>query len=170
MKLKGRSIFAYFLLVITQIFISALLYTGPYVMISILPALILIMPTDYGTIRLMIIAFLTGLLVDITADGVPGLNVLALVPVAYLRRGFLTLICGEELFARGDDLHLNKQGIIKTSALILFCQAAYFLIYIFADSAGTRSLEFNIIRFAVSMGVSYVASLFICSTLTSDRD
>lgn len=170
MTLKGHSIYTFLLIIVAQVVFSALLGLGPYVMLSLLPVSILILPTRYSTVRLMLNAFIVGLVVDILADGILGLNALALVPVAYIRRGLLTLVCGEELFSRGDEVYYNKQGAAKISVLILVSQAIFLLIYLLVDSAGTRSAEFIGLRFVGSMLASYILSMFIFATLTTDRE
>ena len=76
---------AYLILVVAQVLICNYFHVTQYVMLSILPAMILCLPPKCGTTASLLIAFVTGLAVDFLADGVPGLNAMALLPVAMLR-------------------------------------------------------------------------------------
>ena len=105
---------------------------------------------------------------DILSEGVLGLNVLALVPVAFVRKEVIRLIFGGELFARKEDFSLRKNGFGKVTLSIFLVQALFLLIYIWADGAGTRSFPFNAIRFGVSLFAGVVVSLLIVDILAPD--
>ena len=75
----------YILLVIGQILICNFINTGPYLMLSVLPALILCLPPGIPVSLLMLMAAISGLAVDWLAEGITGLNMAALVPVAFVR-------------------------------------------------------------------------------------
>ena len=116
----------------------------------------------------MIIAFATGLVVDLLAEGMLGLNTLALVPVAYARKGIIRLVFGDELFARNEDFSVRKNGFGKVAVAIFIAQALFLLVYIWADSAGTRPFSFNAIRFGVSLAAGWALSLVIIDILAPD--
>ena len=82
---ETRFLVNFLLLLIVQICIANFFRLSQYVMLSILPAMILLIPIRHGTIPALFIAFATAVAVDLLSDGLLGLNVLALVPVAFCR-------------------------------------------------------------------------------------
>ena len=166
---QTRFLINFLLLLIVQICIANFFRLSQYVMVSILPAMILLIPIKHGTVPALFIAFVSGLAVDLLSDGMLGLNVLALVPVAFCRLGIIRLIFGDEIFARKEDISVPRQGIWKMSVAILMALALFLVIYIWADGAGTRPLWFSGIRFAASLAASYILSLFVASILAPER-
>ena len=165
---KSGFFLAYVLLAVVQMLICNYFNLSPYLMLSILPVMILCLPLRVSTFWALIIAFITGILVDILSEGVLGLNVRALVPVAFVRKEVIRLIFGGELFARKEDFSLRKNGFGKVTLSIFLVQALFLLIYIWADGAGTRSFQFNAIRFGVSLFAGVVVSLLIVDILAPD--
>ena len=100
----------FILLAVAQVVLWNYFNFSQYLLIAFLPALILCLPVGCGTIRAMIIAFVLGLAVDFLVSGQFGLTSFALVPVALLRRPVISLVFGSELFARGEDLSVRRQG------------------------------------------------------------
>jgi Ca2+/Na+ antiporter len=94
-----------------QILICNYLHVTPYVMLSILPVMILMLPIRFGTFFAMILAFVSGLAVDFLSEGVIGLNALALVPVALARKGIIYLIFGSEFFVDGATYVAHRYGV-----------------------------------------------------------
>ncbi len=169
MKTDRNFTLTYILLVIAQILICNFINTGPYVFLSILPAAVLCLPLGIPTILLMIIAAVTGLAVDWLAEGITGLNMAALIPVAFMRNLTVSLLFGEEHVDRGEGFSMKKNGVVKVSVAILVCQAVFLAIYIIADGAGTRPFLFNLIKFAISLVCGYLISLPVVNMLTSDK-
>lgn len=161
-------IFSYVILLVLQICICNFFRISPYVVLSILPVMILLIPVRKGTIFALVTAFLTGLAVDLLADGLLGLNILALVPVAFARRGIIRLVFGEEIFARQEDISIRRQGVWKMSVAIIMAQALFMLIYVWADGAGTRPFWFGLARFGASLVAGYLISLIVANILTSE--
>ena len=165
---KAQFYLVFVVLTIVQMLICNYFHLSPYLMLSILPVMVLCIPLRVGTVGAMVIAFATGLVVDLLAEGTLGLNTLALVPVAYARKGVIRLVFGEELFARKEDFSVRKNGFGKVAVAIFIVQALFLLVYIWADSAGTRPFSFNVIRFGVSLIAGWVVSLLIIDILAPD--
>ena len=165
---KNSYYFVFFLLVAVQMLICNYLNLSAYLMLSILPMMILCVPLRLPTFWTMLLAFLTGLAVDLLSEGLLGLNALALVPVAFVRKEVIRLIFGDELFARKEDFSVRKNGFGKVAAAIFLVQALFLGIYIWADGAGTRPLAFNAIRFGVSLAAGWALSLLIIDILAPD--
>lgn len=158
----------YLIMVVAQMVICNYFYLGYYITLSLLPALILLMPIGVGTLEAMAAAFVTGFAVDALAEGLIGLNMLALVPVAYLRRHILSLVFGREIYAREENVSIRKHGLGKVIVALLMAQALFLAIYIWADTAGTTPLWFDLARFAGSLIVSLPLSL-LAEDILEDR-
>lgn len=166
---KTRFFTTFLLLLLVQICIANFFRLSQYVTLSILPAMILLIPIRHGNVTALLIAFVTGLAVDLLSDGLIGLNALALVPVAFCRLGIIRLIFGDEVFARKEDISIPRQGVWKMSVAIFMALAIFLFIYIWADGAGTRPLWFNGIRLAASLAGSYILSIFVANILAPER-
>jgi rod shape-determining protein MreD len=102
----------YFLLIICQVIMSNFTNLGPYVMLSMLPAMILCIPTSISTAVCMIVAFASGLAVDWLSEGLLGLNAAAAVLVAILRKGLIRFFLGEDIITRNDSFSIRKNGMV----------------------------------------------------------
>ena len=158
----------YVLLVIAQLLLTNYLRVSPYLMLTILPVMVICISIRTGTLGTMLIAFITGLAVDFLSDGLPGLNALALVPVAYCRNGIIRLVFGTEVFAREEDFSVQKNGFGKVFQALLIAQVIFLVIYIWVDGAGMRPFSFNAIRFAVSLVAGILISLPTLGLLAPD--
>lgn len=159
----------YFLLLVTQILICNYLQLSPYVTLSILPVMILMLPVRYGTIFAMFLAFFSGLSVDYLAEGVLGLNSLAFVPVAVMRRPIIRLIFGNEVFSRKEDISIRRHGALKMIFAIVFSQTIFLLIYIWADAAGMRPFSFCLVRFILSLIPGVLISIPLSKLLATNE-
>lgn len=168
MKVSQHFGILYILLVIAQVILCNYAQLGPYVMLSMLPAMVFCIPTGTSTIVCMLIAFASGSVVDWLSEGLIGLNAAAILPVALIRKGTVRVFLGEDLINRGDRFSFRKNGVGKISAALILCTAIYLGIYIFLDGAGTRPAWFNFTRFGVSLVCNYVLALLVTDILTPD--
>lgn len=148
-----------------QLLICNYFHISAYITLSILPCAILLLPTSVGTATAMFIAFAAGLSVDLLAEGVPGLNALACVPVAGARRIICDLIFGKELTLTGEDVSMSKYGLVKMTLAVSIVQSIFLVIYIWADGAAARTLTFNILRFSLSLVTGTALSLVVANLL-----
>ena len=121
----------YFLLFLAQAVLWNYFNFSQYIVIAILPAMILCLPISRSTAEAMLIAFVTGVAMDFLVTGQLGLTSFALVPVALIRRGVISLVFGSELFARGEELSVRRLGWLKFVPAVLLiavaCCAVWFL-------------------------------------------
>ena len=110
---------SFFLLVIVQMLICNYFQFTPLITLSILPAMILCVPLTLNTPICMLIAFATGLSVDWLAEGIIGLNVASLLPVAFARKTIIRVFMGEDIVVRQDSFSFRKNGIGKISIALL---------------------------------------------------
>jgi hypothetical protein len=88
--------------------------------------------------------------------------------VALIRRGVISLVFGSELFARGEELSLQRQGWLKFVPAILLLSATFLLPYILLDDAGTRPFWFGAAKFGISLVLSSFVAVFVCDILLED--
>ena len=158
----------YFPMVIGQMIICNYFQFTPYIVMTILPAMVLCMPLTIRTPMCMIIAFASGLAVDWLAEGLIGINAASLVPVALARKSIIRIFLGEDLIARSDSFTFKKNGFGKISIALITALSIFFAIYILVDGAGTRPTSFNAIRFTASVTSSFILSLIVTAVLTPD--
>jgi hypothetical protein len=84
----------YFLMVLGQMVLCNFADFGPYIMLTMLPAMVICIPLTVSTPLCMFIAFATGLSVDWLSEGLIGINAAALVPVALMRKPLIRFFLG----------------------------------------------------------------------------
>ncbi len=164
--MKKSLTFTYILLTVAQMILSNYFHFTPYMMMTILPMMVLCIPTKIGTVNAMLIAFTTGLAVDFFAEGTLGINAMSLVPVALLRRPVIGLFFGNEPFEQKEVVSVWKYGFAKVSMAVIVMTTLFLLVYIIADCAGTRPFWFIAVRLCLSVPVSYLASICFINLLT----
>jgi hypothetical protein len=85
----------------------------------------------------------------------------ALLPVAAGRRWIIQAVFGGELYSRGEDLSVHKQGVPKIALAVLLATAVYFAVFVWVDAAGTRSFGFCTLRWLLSTMVSTLLEILL---------
>ena len=168
MKVSQHFGILYTLLVVGQIIMCNYCQLGPYVMLSMLPAMVLCIPPGINTIVCMLIAFASGLATDWLSEGLLGLNAAAILPVALMRNGIIKIFMGEDLIIRGDRFSYRKNGFAKISAAHSLCLITFLAIYIFLDGAGTRPLWFCLTKGGVSFVCNFLLAIMVTNILAPD--
>ena len=168
MKISQNFGLLYILLIVCQAVMCNYTHLGPYIMLTMLPSMVLCIPTGISTAICMIIAFASGMAVDWLSEGLLGLNAASLTAVALTRKGVIRIFLGEDIITRSDSFSIRKNGIGKVSFAILTVTALFLAIYIFLDGAGTRPLWFCISRFSASLACNWVLGLIVTGILTPD--
>lgn len=161
--------FPYMLILLLQIIVTGAFDVSPMLIISVLPALIVCLPNRYPTIVAMLIAFATGLAVDVFAEGTLGLTAAALLPVAFVRKTLVKLLFGEDLYARGEEISMAQHGVAKVFTMLAVSLFIYLFIYIWADGAGMRTFGFNALRMLYSFILSIILCFIASTSMISDR-
>lgn len=157
-------------LLLVQLVLTNYINLSQFIFLSLLPALIMCLPLKVSTSAGMLLAFGCGLFVDCFAEGVPGLNALALVPVALIRKPLIGAICGKDLIERHSDYNFRKNGIAKVLVLQLLPLLLFLAIYIIFDCSGTRPGWFVLCKIAASSACDIVLCLLVVKALNpSDR-
>ena len=158
----------YICLLICQIAICNFAHLGPYVMLSILPAMIMCVPLSVGTTGCMLIAFASGLSVDWLSEGLIGINAASLVPVALARKTLIRVILGEDMINRMDSFSIRKNGLGKILTLMIAAGIIFLAIYITLDGAGTRPFWFCVSRFWASLAAGTALAILTADILSPD--
>ena len=158
----------YALLVICQIALCNYAYLGPYIMLTMLPAMVTCIPLTVGTPMCMLIAFASGLAVDWLSEGLIGINAASLIPVALCRTTFIRIFLGEDIINRKDSFSIRRNGVGKIAVAMAAALVIFLATYIFLDGAGTRPFWFCAARFSASLAVNLVLSLIVVGVLTPD--
>lgn len=156
-------------LIIAQILICNYFQFSPYVVLSILPAVMICVPLTIGNMGCMLLAFIGGLSVDWLSEGIIGLNAAALLPVAFARKGIIRIFLGEDIIARNDSFSLRRNGIMKVSAAMIAAISMFLMVYIFLDGAGTRPFWFNLSRFGISLACNLILAIIVTSQMMPDE-
>ncbi len=160
-----RFIIVFASLALVQVVMCNFVNLSRFVVLSILPALVLMLPTRWDNIRMMLTAFVLGFAVDFFSTGMLGLTSFALVPVA-LSRGFITgLLFGDELESREGELSVTRFGILKFILATLILCAIYFLLYVWIDAAGTMKFWECALRFLLSTLLSTPVCVLVAKLL-----
>ena len=159
----------YILLFLAQVVLWNFFNFSQYLLIVFLPAMILCLPVSRSTVQAMLIAFLTGLAADFLVTGQLGLTAFALVPAALLRRPVISLVFGSELFVRGEELSIQRQGWQKFLLAILLLTAVFLLFYLWVDNAGMHPFWFMAVRFTASLAVSAAVSMLIANLMLEEN-
>lgn len=167
---KGEFFLAYMLITALQLLIYNYFHLSHYILLSILPVMVLLIPVRFGTTASLFTAFFTALAADLFSDGVPGLNIASLVPVAMMREWVIKLVFGREFFARGEDVSIVRQGVLKMTTAIVIVQSVFLFIYIWTDAAGTRPFWFNAARFGISLVACTATSLPVAAIMAPKRE
>ena len=124
-----RNIGRFALLMALQLLVLNYVYLGGYVMPMLYVLFILMLPTNTGRIPMLLIAFGTGLVVDITA-GMLGFHALACTVVAMLR-----ILFADRILTRGEPIEVMRPSIFSVtpqyfiSYLLLMLGAFYLVFY-----------------------------------------
>lgn len=164
--MRNNFTFTYILLTVAQMLLSNYFHFTPYIMITILPAMVLCIPTKVGTVKALLIAFVTGLAVDYLAEGTLGINTMSLLPVALLREPVISMFFGSEPFEQKENVTIRKYGFGRVSLAVIVMTLLFLLIYTLADCAGTRPFWFIFTRLGLSTLASYMVSVCIINLLT----
>lgn len=163
MKNINWIVFACFCLL--QLLINNFFAPSQYLLLSFLPLIIVGLPLKYGTIVTMLMAFATGLGVDVLSSTAIGISACALLPVALLKNVVLYMVGGEELLSNHENSPLAYQTFWKNALTLFILCALYFAVYVWIDAAGTRSFGFNTVRWCCSVLVSGLLSCLCASVL-----
>ena len=131
--------FLYFLtLYLLQIFLFNYLSVGTGIFASVFILFIMLFPPDFNKFILLIVAFLTGLILDFSNDTV-AINTIALTLTAYARPFILNILSTREGYQPGKNIsvkNLSLSWFVKYSLIFTFIfELTYYTADIFKISS-----------------------------------
>jgi rod shape-determining protein MreD len=141
------------LLALVQLLVLNNVYLGGYVMPMLYVLFILMLPTSTGRIPMLLIAFGTGLLMDIMA-GALGFHALACTVVAMMR-----ILFADRILTRGENVAIANPGIYSVTP-------QYFISYLML-MLGIFYLLFYLLEIFSFRGFGGVLLATVCSTLVT---
>ena len=158
------------IIIFCQILLSEYVNIWPILYIAIFPLFIILLPANLNRTLYMIIAFLLGLCVDITADGVIGLNAAALVAMAYFRDFALKLTLSKGNLESAENLPISTKTveIPKLITINLIMLAIFFTVYVLLDSAASFSPLYTILKITLCTAVNCIINL-LCNIVLLEK-
>lgn len=138
-KLVWRNIGRFVLLMLLQLLVLNNVYMGGYVMPMLYVLFVLMLPTSLKRIPMLLIAFATGLLVDIMS-GALGFHALACTLVAMVR-----ILSADRLLTRGENVVIDTPGIYSVTpqyfiGYVMLLLALFYLVFFSIELFGFRGL------------------------------
>ena len=138
-NLTWRNIGRFVLLMLLQLFVLNNVYLGGYVMPMLYVLFILMLPTSVQRVPMLLIAFGTGLLVDVMV-GVLGFHALACTVVAMMRITF-----ADRILTRGENIVIDTPGIYSVTpqyfiSYLLLMLAIFYLVFYTVELFSFRGL------------------------------
>lgn len=152
-NLVWRNIGRFVLLALVQLLVLNNVYLGGYVMPMLYVLFILMLPTSTGRIPMLLIAFGTGLLMDIMA-GALGFHALACTVVAMMR-----ILFADRILTRGENVAISNPGIYSVTP-------QFFISYLML-MLGIFYLLFYLLEIFSFRGFGGVLLATVCSTLVT---
>lgn len=152
-QLIFRNIGRFFLLLLLQVLIFNNVYLGGYINPCIYVLFIAMLPTDIGNIAMMIIAFFTGLCIDVSTN-IMGVHTFACTAVGYLRGIWLDKIIIRD----------NEEGIEMPS--LYTCSYQQFSLYLFLLLLVFNLIYYTLLVFSFHEFFEILLSAFLSTIVT----
>jgi len=148
-----RHIFAFFALLLLQVFVIGKLNITPLIQPNILLLFFLTLPINLKPVPTLFLGFIGGLLLDMFNNSA-GFNSTALLPLCYARIYYIRNFAHFDVVESGLDPGLSSMGyrwfILYTAVMV----SIYHLSYAFIESFGFRYILENILSAVLSGAVS----------------
>lgn len=137
-----------------------------YLNITLFMFPLLVLPVRMGTVPVMLIAFVLGLIVDILGNGIPGLTSAALTVAALARKQLLGLTVPKENSSNDRKSTIEGMGITRFAVYSASMSFIFLLAYILLDSSGFRPFGQCIARLGLSLvtDTALLTALYAVST------
>lgn len=137
-KLIWKNVGRFALLMALQLLVLNYVYLGGYVMPMLYVLFILMLPTGMKRIPLLLIAFGTGLLVDIM-NNMLGFHALACTVLAMMR-----ILFADRILTRGEPVVVETPGIYSVTpqyfiSYLMLMLGAFYLVFFTTELFGFRS-------------------------------
>jgi hypothetical protein len=150
-----RHIFQFFIFLALQILVvrNVVLFNTAFCYIYI--AFLLFLPIQMPKVMLLVLAFITGITVDIFYDTV-GINAAACVLLAYLRPYVLLVLTPRDDYEKNDTVNLHVMGWRWFMVYALFLVFMHHLALFFLELGSFRAVGFTMAKVLLSTLLTFV--------------
>ena len=168
-NLVWRNIGRFVLLMLMQLLVLNYVYLGGYIMPILYVLFILMLPTTIKRIPLLLIAFFTGLLVDIMS-GALGFHALACLVVAMAR-----ILFADRILTRGENTEVLTPGIHTVSpqyfvSYLLLMYGIFYFVFFTAELFSFRGLGGVLLSTVLSTLVATLLSVIYQIVFTKKEE
>lgn len=168
-NLVWRNIGRFVLLMLMQLLVLNYVYLGGYIMPMLYVLFILMLPTTIKRIPLLLIAFFTGLLVDIMS-GALGFHALACLVVAMAR-----ILFADRILTRGENTEVLTPGIHTVSpqyfvSYLLLMYGIFYFVFFTAELFSFRGLGGVLLSTVLSTLVATLLSVIYQIVFTKKEE
>lgn len=163
------NIILFVLIFILQILICNYVELGAYVYICLIPLLIINIPMKVDIRLTMLAGFAIGLLLDIFANGVLGLNAAAGTMLASFKGPLFQRTVNKEHRYNIEVPSMRNIGILNYVIYLTLCTLIYLTTYTLLECVSLRPFLFILFRILISLVIN-VALIAIISNSILDRE
>lgn len=156
------------LLIIAQGVLDNYVNLSIYIDLSLFMFILLVLPARAATVTVMLVAFATGLVVDILGNGIPGLTSAALTAAGLCRRAILSLTVPKDPSSMDGKSSIEDLGIIRFAVYAAAMSFIFLSVYILLDTAGFRPFGQCAARLLISLVIN-TALLTVIFAVTGDN-
>ncbi|MGV3641147.1 MAG: hypothetical protein ACO1NZ_11545 [Adhaeribacter sp.] len=129
---------------------------------------LLFLPIQMPKVMLLVLAFLSGLTIDIFYDTI-GINAAASVLLAYLRPYVLLVLTPRDDYEKSDSVNVHVMGWRWFSVYTLFLVFIHHLALFFLELGSFREVGFTLVKVLVSTLFTYLVLVIIQLLFFSSR-
>ena len=129
---------------------------------------LLFLPIQMPKVLLLVLAFLSGLTIDIFYDTI-GINAAASVLLAYLRPYVLLVLTPRDDYEKSDSVNVHVMGWRWFSVYTLFLVFIHHLALFFLELGSFREVGFTLVKVLVSTLFTYLVLVIIQLLFFSSR-
>lgn len=153
-----RNIERFLLLVLLQLLVFNNVYLGGYINPCIYLLFIAMLPTDTGSIPLMLIAFATGLCIDLFSN-MPGFHTFACTLVGFLRGVWLDKILLRDTDEAVETPSFRSVAFGQFASYLFLLYFVFFLVYYLITIFSFRDLHTILFSALLSSIVSWILAI-----------
>ena len=169
MKSGLWNIILFVLIFILQVLICNYVDLGAYIYICLIPLLVINIPMKLDIRLTMLIGFAIGLLLDLFANGVLGLNAAEATTLAAFKGVIFQKTINKEHRYNIEVPSMRNVNVINYIAYLSMCTAIYLVVFTLLECVSLRPFLFILLRILISLAVN-VALMAIISNSIMDRE
>ena len=154
-------------LILIQLLISGYVNIWPMLYIAVFPLLLITLPYNSSRFASMLIGFVTGLFIDVTSDGVLGLNAAAAVAMAYFKAPLLRVAISKTTLENITEITQRTIGAPQFIVISALSYAVFFVVYIALDSWGYFSFLYTAARLLLNVTVNTIVAFLLWKTINN---